>query len=424
MNGFKFVKQNNNYVFYVCFFVISLFFLSIYILSFSKIVNFWSFSQAHISYSEGFIKRGLFGSLMFFFEKNLNISPRNFFSIFHIFFYSLNIFLFFNLIKKYLSNKLLFIFLAFCPSLILFSFNDLGGYQRLDVLSVACILVHSTIADLYYQKKINKIYYNNVLILFLFPIILISIFFHEIQIFSLPFHFFVSYGIFNKKFIATFKKYIIFIIPVFCVLFIYPDEASIIKLSKNIEQREIWSSAFLFHSKNLELNHYLNEIKINILTPYNFKIHLMMIFFSTMPFLMTLYFLNRRALLIGSDKTNLFISVFIAVPFLTGLVIGDFGRWVNLMSFSVFGYLSQFPLRKKLKDFKIQNKNAYYFFSNILILLIVIFYILSVRIPHCCNLKEKNLTLFGGIIDKSIAISHVVFDLSDKKKYDLDKRFK
>lgn len=418
----KNLKNNNNYILYMCFFLVFLLYLSIFFLSSFKIVNFWSFSQAHISYSEGFIKRGLFGTIMFFFEKNFNVSTRNFFSIFHIVFYSTNIFLFFKLIKKYLSNKLLFIFFVFCPSLILFPFNDLGGYQRLDVLSITTMLIHSIIAESYYEKKINIVNYERFLFFILFPFIFVSILFHEIQIISLPLHFFITYGILNNRFSKTVKNYLFFLVPIFCVYFLYPNETSLIKLSQSVEQREIWIGAYLFHTKNLGLDHYINEIKINILTIYNFKLHLLMVFFSTIPFIIIFKYLKRNRIFLYYNKSNIFF--FIVSPFFLGLIIGDFGRWVNLMSFAAFTYLSQFPLRKKLNDFKIYDKDIYKYFINLLILFIVIFYIFSIRIPHCCNLEEKNLNLFGGIIDKSTAIIKIILNFSEDDIYNLDKRFK
>ena len=64
-------KNINLYLFLFC--LVILFYTSIYILSFIKVVNFWSFSQSFISYTEGFIKRGMFGTIMLFFENAFGI---------------------------------------------------------------------------------------------------------------------------------------------------------------------------------------------------------------------------------------------------------------------------------------------------------------------------------------------------------------
>ena len=368
-------KFTNNHLFIFLLLFVLLMFSSIFVLSYLKIVNIWSFSQAHVNYSEGFIKRGLFGTLMFFFEEKFYLPTKIFFSSFFMFFYLLNIFLFFALIKKYLSNKLLFIFLALSPTLIMFSFNDLGGYQRLDVLSIAAILIHALISQKYYEKKIDLNFYQKILFYFIFPFIFISILFHEIQLFSLPFHFFVTWNILKDNFFSIIKRYLIFLIPIYLVFFIYPDPESIILMEKNIGGRGIYSSALLFHTKNIGLVHYLHEININILNINNLKMHLLMILLATTPFILILLYFNKLNLLISDNEINYKFIFFVTFPFLAGLLIGDFGRWINIMSFTAFGYMSQFPLKFKLNDFKLFNDEIYKFIVNFILLSLTIFYL-------------------------------------------------
>jgi hypothetical protein len=417
-------KLSDNYLFIFLLFFVLLMFSSIFVLSYLKIVNIWSFSQAHVNYSEGFIKRGLFGTLMFFFEEKLHIPTKVFFSSFFMFFYSLNIFLFFTLIKKYLSNKLLFVFIVLSPTLIMFPFNDLGGYQRLDVLSITIILVHALISQSYYKKKIDTNVYQKILFFFIFPFIFISTLFHEIQLFSLPFHFLVTWNILKGNFFNTLKKYSIFLIPIYLVFFIYPDPNSIILMDQNIGGRGIYSSAYLFHTKNIGWVHYLNEININILNFYNLKMHLTMIVFATVPFILILFYFNKLNLLTYNNDVN-FKFIFVAIfPFLAGLLIGDFGRWINIMSFAAFAYLSQFPLKDKLEDFKLYNNEIHKFIVNFVILSLVVFYLFFIRIPHCCNLEKLNITFHGGIVNKGISIINVFFNSKDGSQFDLDTRFK
>ena len=416
--------SKNNYLYLFLFFLIILFYTSIYILSFSKVVNFWSFSQSFMNYSEGFIKRGMFGSIMLFFENTFSIRPRIFFSSFFVFFYSLNIFLFFKLLKKYSENKLLLIFLSLCPTLIMFPFNDLGGFQRLDVLSITAILIHSLIAKKFFSSQINSTQYNKILYFCIFPFLVISILFHEIQIISLPFHFFVSLNVSDINFKQTIKKYFLFFIPLFLVLFVYPDEASLKKLEELVSNREIWMDAYMFHKENLGTYHFMTEINKNLLIFYNFKIHLMMVLLAVVPFFLILYYFDKNKYLIGFTPLNYIFFIFSVLPFLFGLIIGDVGRWINLMSFVAFGYLSQFPLNQRLKNFEILTKEFYKLFLNIILISIIIFYIFFIRIPHCCDFKKNNINLYGGIVSKTIAITNVLLGNSKNKNFDLDSRFK
>ena len=415
-------KNINLYLFLFC--LVILLYTSIYILSFIKVVNFWSFSQSFISYTEGFIKRGMFGTIMLFFENAFGISPRTFFASFYIFFYSLNIFLYFKLIKKYSENKLLLIFLALCPTLIMFPFNDLGGYQRLDVLSITAILLHSLAAQKFYNFEINHYQYNKILNFYILPFLIISIFFHEIQLISLPFHFFVTLKINNINIKKTVIKYLLFVIPLLSILFVYPDEISLKKLEELVKNRGIWMDAYLFHSKNIGFDHYIYELKTNLLIAYNLKIHLAMILFAVFPFYIILYYLDKNKYLKSINPINYFFFTISVLPFLLGLLIGDFGRWVNIMSFVAFGYIAQYPLSKSLKSFKLLNKEFYKLFLNTILIFMIIFYVFFIRIPHCCNLQKNGINLYGGVVSKTIAITNVVLGNSDNKYYNLDSRFK
>jgi hypothetical protein len=141
------LNKNEKILFYTVSVIILIFFSSVFILSTFKIVNAWSYSQAYANFSDGYVRRGLFGTFMLSIEKYLNINSRTTFSAFFIVLTTTNIIIFLLLIKKYIHNYLLFIFFALNPTLILFPFNDLGGYQRFDSISIFLILFHSLIVQ-------------------------------------------------------------------------------------------------------------------------------------------------------------------------------------------------------------------------------------------------------------------------------------
>ena len=93
------------------------------------------------------------------------------------------------------------------------------------------------------------------------------------------------------------------------------------------------------------------------------------------------------------------------------------------MSFVAFGYLSQFPLNQRLKNFEILTKEFYKLFLNIILISIIIFYIFFIRIPHCCDFKKNNINLYGGIVSKTIVeansehqISKIYLEFANKIK--------
>ena len=108
----------------------SSFYLILYYYSLNFVINSWTFSTAHLDYSTGFVRRGLFGEIMNFFNTYLNFKNEFFFSFYYIFFTSINLILFFTLIKNFTNLKIIFIFLLFNPALFLFQINDPFAFQR------------------------------------------------------------------------------------------------------------------------------------------------------------------------------------------------------------------------------------------------------------------------------------------------------
>ena len=161
-----------------------------------------------------------------------------------------------------------------------------------------------------------------------------------------------------------------------------------------------------------------------VLLLFILKMHLLMILLATTPFILILLYFNKLNLLISDNEINYKFIFFVTFPFLAGLLIGDFGRWINIMSFTAFGYMSQFPLKFKLNDFKLFNDEIYKFIVNFILLSLTIFYLFFIRIPHCCNLEKLNINLYGGIVNKGISIINVLFNSEEGGLYDLDARFK
>ena len=104
--------NKNNFLYFGTLLFVIILFTYLFYLSTNYIINFWTYSQAHINYSDGFVKRGLFGSITLFLENNFNIKFINTFNVFFIIIYFSNILLFFLIIKQYSQFNLIFLFLA------------------------------------------------------------------------------------------------------------------------------------------------------------------------------------------------------------------------------------------------------------------------------------------------------------------------
>ena len=415
--------MKSNILYYATFLFVITLFTYLFYLSTEYIINFWTYSQAHINYSDGFVKRGMFGTIALLLENNFNIKFINTFNTFFIIFYLANIILFFLIIKQYSKFLFIFIFLALSPTLILFSFNDLGGYQRFDVISIFLILFHTYLIFLYRSNKINFSSYTNKFYFIIFPFFLVSLFIHEIQFWSIPFHFFMIKNIYDENNIKNKNLYIYFSLLILAsiIVFLYPvSQQTVNSMIEGIGDRNIWDSALVVASSsegNISIIKY--EIRTNLLNLYNLKINLFFLFMGVIPINILIYFLNKRKLInIKNNKIYLYYYLSV-IPYLTFFAIGDTGRWLHIISIVSFSFLGQYPI-DKTKEF---NYKSRFFLSKILIFIILIIYCFFVRLPHCCNLEEKKITIWGGLHKKFEAVYKIYISADKGEQYNLNKRF-
>jgi hypothetical protein len=381
----------------------------------------WSFSQAHMNYSYGFVKRGLFGTIMLLIEFFFSISAKKIFSIFFIILTTLNIFLFFKIIKKYSTNFLVLLFLALNPTLIMFSFNDLGGFQRFDAISIFAMLLHTLYAYNHNLKKDVSLYKKK-LFFVIFPIILISSFIHEIIIWSLPLHVLITLNSTKEDFKKIISYYLFFLIPIIIIFFAPVHDEIVQKMINDLSSRNLFVDAIIPVSAtkgNLQVLNY--EIQTNLLNFYNFKINLFFIILSTLPFLFFINYLKNNNYL--DVKINPYHLIFAVFPYLTLFAIGDTGRWISLISFTSLTTMSQFPLKKKIENFRVSKKIFLQSLFTLMIFITIFIYVFFIRMPHCCNLEKKGITIWGGISHKLYAFSKIISKDEDDF-YNLNKRFK
>jgi hypothetical protein len=414
--------KSEEIIFYLTFIFILSLFSSVFVLSFIKIVNSWTFSQAHVNYFNGYLKRGLFGTLMLSIEQITNISAKKIFSFFFIILTTTNIILFFLLIKKYLKNYLLFFFFALNPTLILFQFNDLGGYQRFDSLSIFLILLHTLLSFNVSIKKINIKFYTRILYLVIFPIFIISLLIHEIIAFSIFFHFYLTFKTIKNKNLRNIFSYFFLFSIIFFILIFPQNNFAIEKLRELANERGLFFEAIGYASSFGNIKSYIIEFKQNFFIAYNAIIHFFFIFIATLPLTLVLTYLKNNKYL-KSNKLDLIISTLILFPYLCFFAIGDAGRWISLMSFTSFGIFYQYKLSRKLSNPFFLNFNFKKKILYLTILITVFILCFFIRLPHCCNLKEKKITIWGGISDKIFILTKILRKDNDDF-YNIDKRFK
>ena len=81
------MTKNEKLLYFFSISIVTFFFIILYLYSLKYIVNSWTFSTAHLDYSTGFVRRGLFGEMMGFFNSYFNLKNEFFFYFLLYFFY-------------------------------------------------------------------------------------------------------------------------------------------------------------------------------------------------------------------------------------------------------------------------------------------------------------------------------------------------
>ena len=406
------IKNNVNIQFFLIALVISLF-LPVYVLSYLKVVNFWSFSQSHIDYTFGLIPRGFFGEILNFFEK-LGVTKRNSFAIIFIIINSFNILLFFQIIKKYFQNPYLQVVLALHPILILFSFNDLGAYQRHEQFGILIILLNYFILN--YLNEIKKLNFFIFYLILNNIFIFVSILIHEINFFFIGFHFLMTLCFFNPKSKEVIINIIfIFLHTIFLIFLLKIDlnNDQIQFFRKIYEDQGLWFDGVVHFAVSQDFS--IDRFNSNFLIFENFLINLILISYS----LILLFYL-----LVDNEsykkKYYIFNLLFLGniILLIIGATIGDFGRWLHIISISNISVYALLQNKKNIKKYEFKNKKKFLFLFIIFLSLFIL------KIPHSEMYKEKNIKIYKGYYFKVFSIFNSVVKKNNDNFFDINKRFK
>tara|TARA_Y100000768_G_scaffold333644_1_gene273788 strand:- start:114 stop:764 length:651 start_codon:yes stop_codon:yes gene_type:complete len=137
-----------------------------------------------------------------------------------------------------------------------------------------------------------------------------------------------------------------------------------------------------------------------------FKYFFIFLFYLT-PVLIMFHWVDRFT------KRKIFLNILVILPLFLLFYIGrDWGRWIHIILFVVFC----------INIYLINNQNYLIYKNKILVLfftMLILFQFTFTRIPHCCNLVEKNISITGGIISKVIVFNNLI-----NNKIDVKSRFK
>ncbi len=405
---FNFLNKNINLFFFIFYFLI---FTYVYIFSLNNIINFWTFNELHINYSAGFIPRGFIGTIMLKLD-SLGFEKSLFFSSLFYIFTIINFYLFLKILKIKIDNTLIFIFFAFNPSFILFNFYDLGGYARLEIFGIFSILIHTYISIMNNDKAIQINYYKKCYFFIIFPLLLVNVLIHEVNFFLIPFHVVLTWLIIrnqtsNFQKIKYFFPYLIFL-PIALYFWFNPITAEkALLIFDQIENKQNINSSII-ESIGMPIL-FRNELSFMINPLENLLKYSFIFLFYLIPVLIVFHLIDRFTI------QKIYLNILVILPLFLLFYIGrDWGRWIHIILFVIFCINIYLITNQSLSIFANKNKILIVFLG-----LLILFQFTFTRIPHCCNLVEKNISIYGGIISKIIVFNNLI-----NNKIDVKSRFK
>ena len=404
----NFLNKNINLFFFIFYFLI---FTYVYIFSLNNIINFWAYNELHINYSAGFIPRGFIGTIMLKLD-SLGFEKRLFFSSLFYIFTIINFYLFLKILKIKIDNTLIFIFFAFNPSFILFNFYDLGGYARLEIFGIFSILIHTYISIMNNDKAIQINYYKKCYFFIIFPLLLVNVLIHEVNFFLIPFHVVLTWLIIrnqtsNFQKIKYFFPYLVFL-PIALYFWFNPITAEkALLIFDQIENKQNINSSII-ESIGMPIL-FRSEFFLMINPLENLLKYSLIFLFYLIPVLIVFHLIDRFTI------QKIYLNILVILPLFLLFYIGrDWGRWIHIILFVIFCINIYLINNQSLSIFAIKNKILIIFLG-----LLILFQFTFTRIPHCCNLVEKNISIYGGIISKIIVFNNLI-----NNKIDVKSRFK
>lgn len=358
--------------------IISLAFKSIFIISviflFYKILNNlyeldiiikdgWSFADWLINYEDGgFKRRGISGSLLFYFQDHFYLPIDWGVFIFQVFFYlSFFYFLVRIMLKKHLNIMILALF--YTPLCFLFYYNDfaISGRKEIILLAIFTYAQYQLI-----QKSLHKI-----LNIILYILIFTATLFHELIIFFIPF-FILQYYLHKGKWLSvhTILIYLSALIPILFILF----------LSKSINEgysiEILRNRGIVIQDNNIfQWNEKANPLLIVQSNASDYMLYFLSFLINFIMF--TIYAFYYCQIIFRQLFLAMLMVLLSTIPLY--LLAIDWGRWLNI-SFILFYiiFLSLLPRnRQNIILTGIKKKTAIWI--SIIIIVVSLLY----KVQHC-----------------------------------------
>ena len=391
-------------------FVLILLFL--YAAPFSRPLAGWPLGELLVNYQGGFVRRGLLGELIFHASSTLDLSPITLLRALFVVLSILNILIFVSLssVEERLIKRLP---LLLAPALLLFPVYDFAAYGRKDMITTALLGIHAIIAQQTLLRRFSLRTYRTLLVAVIVPLLVANILTHDVQIFFIPFHFIITWQIY-QEYGERAQRYIlpsylsVVGISLLPIIFSGTKDIAIAvcnswhELIDNFEYCRTGSERF-----GDLVNSGIKALGWSIRKPIGYtyrllengqatKLFLVSLVLSVVPYfiLYRLSYLYRKSDVKSIGRLGFLLPVSLLAP-LALFVIGgwDFGRWIHLITSALFAITYANPRLVNVRvPFNAVVEGATR--KELLpYLLLAGLYVGAWYVPHCCEPSS----IYGGM---------------------------
>jgi len=295
----------------------------------------WGYSEFLLNYSEGFIRRGLSGTALIKIYEIFGLDPYLFLTVLLSIILISILIIFYYLLKSTKVKASTIIFLSANPLLLNAPFLSVTMFRK-DWLIILGLMLHAYYARLILLEKITTTKYIVFLVFLVFysQIVILT---HEITILFVFIHY-----VLLKNIIHYFSWPEVLLIRKIYLLFIFIQASTFIYLTMNSGSPKQASEIAKSISSRFELPN-INAIQSFGNSPSSAIYHVEdVMYFAKNLFIYSVWFyigpyLIYKVLKIGKVR-SLFVYLFSISPLLTLFFLngGDWGRWIVLLSFTLF----------------------------------------------------------------------------------------
>lgn len=349
----------------------------------------WGYGELWVSYSQGFVRRGLSGEILNVVSRYLVRDPYMLVVIFGAVLLLLNAITAYAIYRHYETSYFARIYLLLNSSFLLFIINNPNSFIRKDHLIIFGILVHALCVTKLRENKFTARKYKY-LIYVMIPYSFLCGLLHEMQIFFIPLH--IGLYLLSTSHIPTSKRKKMSVVLIWIFISLANFLASVIfhgtSKGASIQVSQI-SKNQVIETGAIEAIGWSSDQALS-LTKQMFSDPGTLLTFSVLLFLGPGFILFSK--LRGSNRKSFVYGICLVTPIFSLFILGwDWGRWIYILTFSV---VSVMPVISRNQDDDIEQPKTTLF----LIVLVVVFSLLW-HTPECCTRKpEEALLHFMQII--------------------------